>query len=156
MIVVADTSPLNYLILIGHIGVIETLYGRLAVPTAVRDEMLRQEAPASVRSWAENLPAWVEVHSPQPSAFLYSKNLDPGEIEAISLALALETHILIIDERVGRKEAQSHGLRVIGTLGILRDAHALNLLDLKAALQQLQATNFRVPSEILAQLLGDE
>jgi predicted nucleic acid-binding protein len=129
---------------------------RLAIPTAVRNEMLRQEAPASVPSWAMNLPAWVEVHASQPDSGLLSTNLDLGESEAISLALTLKVPILIIDERIGRKEAQAHGLRVIGTLGILRDAHALNLLDLGTSIQQLKATSFRIPSEILTKLLSND
>jgi predicted nucleic acid-binding protein len=156
MIVVADTSPLNYLILIDHINVLEPMYGRIAIPAAVRDEMLRRQAPVSVRSWATNLPEWVEVHSSKPAPFLLSRNLDLGEREAISLALTLKAPILVIDEMIGRKEAEAHGLRVIGTLGILRDAHDLNLLNLKTALQQLQTTNFRIPPEILVKLLDTE
>lgn len=103
-----------------------------------------------------NLPAWVEVHASQPDSGLLSTNLDLGESEAISLALTLKVPILIIDERIGRKEAQAHGLRVIGTLGILRDAHALNLLDLGTSIQQLKATSFRIPSEILTKLLSND
>ena len=41
MIVVADTSPLNYLILIGHIDVLEAIYGEVVIPPAVQDEMPR-------------------------------------------------------------------------------------------------------------------
>ena len=155
MIVVADTSPLNYLILIDYIDVLQPLYGRVAIPTAVHDEMIRQEAPVTVRSWAMNLPAWVEVHTSPPATQFLSKNLDLGESEAISLALNLKAPILIIDERVGRKEAQAHGLHVIGTLGILRDAHALNLLDLGSAIQRLRATNFHIPLEVLTKLLSN-
>jgi predicted nucleic acid-binding protein len=40
MIVVADTAPLNYLILIGHVDVLEALYGEVVIPPAVQDEML--------------------------------------------------------------------------------------------------------------------
>jgi predicted nucleic acid-binding protein len=156
MIVVADTSPLNYLILIDHIDVLEPMYGRIAIPAAVRDEMLQPQAPISVRSWVTNLPEWVEVHGSKPAPFFLAKNLDLGEREAISLALTLKAPILIIDEALGRREAEAHGLRVIGTLGILRDAHDLNLLNLKTALEQLQATNFRVPTEILAKLLDPD
>jgi predicted nucleic acid-binding protein len=156
MIVVADTSPINYLILIDHIDVLEPMYGRIAIPAAVHDELLRPQAPTSVRSWATNLPEWVEVHGSKPAPFFLAKNLDLGEREAISLALTLKAPILIIDETLGRKEAEAHGLRAIGTLGILRDAHDLNLLNLKSALQQLQTTNFRIPTEILAKLLDTE
>ena len=70
--------------------------------------------------------------------------------------MALKAPVIVIDEIVGRKEAQAHGLRVIGTLGILRDAQELNLLDLKTAIERLKATNFRIPSEVVAKLLGQE
>jgi predicted nucleic acid-binding protein len=32
MIVIADTGPLNYLVLIGEVGVLEPLYTRVIVP----------------------------------------------------------------------------------------------------------------------------
>jgi len=34
MIVVADTTPVNYLILIGEIDVLPKLYGRVVIPPA--------------------------------------------------------------------------------------------------------------------------
>jgi predicted nucleic acid-binding protein len=156
MIVVADTSPLNYLILIDQIRILSQMYGRIAIPTAVQDEMLRQEAPPQVREWAANPPEWVEIHRPQTAVPFFDKDLDIGESEAISLALQLKAPIIIIDETVGRREAQAHGLRVIGTLGILRDAHALNLLDLKTAIERLKTTSFRIPAAILPELLRQE
>jgi predicted nucleic acid-binding protein len=42
MIVVADTSPLNYLILIEQVQVLEVLYGQVIIPPAVQDELLRR------------------------------------------------------------------------------------------------------------------
>jgi predicted nucleic acid-binding protein len=35
MIVVADTSPLNYLVLLGHIGVLANIYAEVLVPQTV-------------------------------------------------------------------------------------------------------------------------
>ena len=35
MIVLSDTSPINYLILIGHIDILPTLFGQIVVPPAV-------------------------------------------------------------------------------------------------------------------------
>ncbi len=60
MIVVADTSPLNYLVLIGAAGVLEPLYTRVAVPEAVLIELKQPQAPAKVRAWIENPPAWLD------------------------------------------------------------------------------------------------
>jgi len=38
MIVIADTGPINYLILIEKIDVLPKLYGRILVPPSVRGE----------------------------------------------------------------------------------------------------------------------
>lgn len=46
---VADTTPLNYLVLIGHIGVLLPLFGRICIPAAVRDELADPMTPAAVR-----------------------------------------------------------------------------------------------------------
>ena len=38
-VVVSDTTPLNYLILLGHIEILPQLFGKLLVPPAVIREM---------------------------------------------------------------------------------------------------------------------
>jgi predicted nucleic acid-binding protein len=50
MIVVADTSPLNYLVLLGHIEILEKIYAEVVVPQTVLDELQDSEAPAEVRA----------------------------------------------------------------------------------------------------------
>ncbi len=57
MIVVADTGPVNYLILIGHIDLACALYGTLLLPPAVHREFLHPRSPAIVRQWAMAPPA---------------------------------------------------------------------------------------------------
>jgi predicted nucleic acid-binding protein len=37
MIVVADTSPLNYLVLLGHIEILKKIYAEVVVPQTVLD-----------------------------------------------------------------------------------------------------------------------
>jgi predicted nucleic acid-binding protein len=49
MIVVADTTPINYLILIGKIQVLPALYGRVVVPPAVVKELANSRTPEQVR-----------------------------------------------------------------------------------------------------------
>jgi predicted nucleic acid-binding protein len=39
MIVIADTSPLNYLVLIGEAEVLRRLYGQVVIPEAVLREL---------------------------------------------------------------------------------------------------------------------
>lgn len=142
-IVIADTSPINYLILIGEIGVLPRLYGRVVIPDAVFAELIDIGAPAAVREWTMQPPDWLEVRiAPSPSASLL--DLDFGEASAISLAEFETEVLLLIDESAGRREASRRGIQNIGTLGILRAAAILHLLDLPSALDRLAATNFRV------------
>ena len=57
MIVVCDTSPLNYLVLIQHAEVLPSLFGRVIAPPAVMAELQHPGAPTIVRAWAAAPPA---------------------------------------------------------------------------------------------------
>lgn len=150
MIVVSDTSPLNYLILTGYAHLLEALYGQVVIPRAVWDELRKPGAPAPVQEWVDSLPAWVEVREASvPDTTL---NLDPGEREAISLALELQADLVLLDERRGRREATGRGLAVTGTLGVLDAAARRGLLELPEALAKLRRTSFRVQPGLLREL----
>lgn len=152
MIVVADTSPLNYLILIEHVQILEPLFGRVVIPPAAQAELLSARAPAPVRKWMAAPPAWLDVRSPLPT-FRDSTALGAGEADAIALAEQLEADRILIDETLGRREALRRGLKIIGTLGILRDAHKQKLLHLPDAIERLKQTTFRVPPQIIKAML---
>lgn len=49
MIVVGDTSPLNYLVQIGCAELLSQLYKRLLVPNAVAVELMDLRTPRAVR-----------------------------------------------------------------------------------------------------------
>ena len=57
MIVVADTSPTNYLVLIGEIDVLPALYEKIIIPEAVFNELQDAETPELVRTWVDGAPA---------------------------------------------------------------------------------------------------
>jgi hypothetical protein len=86
MIVVADTSPLNYLIQIDCDGVLPALYQTVLVPLGVVEELKSPKAPAAVSAWTNNIPVWIEVHQPAASLDTELSFLDRGEREAIQLA----------------------------------------------------------------------
>ena len=154
-LVVADTGPLNYLILIGHIDLLPVLFERVVLPTTVQSELASGKAPFLVRHWVGNLPAWLEVRdAPLSQAEDASlKGIDAGERAAIQLAASLHADLLLMDDRKGVNAAQKRGLRVTGTLGVLDLAAQRGLADFAQAVEQLRRTNFRVPQALLDVLL---
>ena len=85
MIVVADTGPINYLLLIGHIQILPTLFRQIVIPPAVLNELQATETPKEIRIWLASRPEWLHV---QPTRAIEASlvELDDGEQEAISLA----------------------------------------------------------------------
>jgi predicted nucleic acid-binding protein len=122
MIVVADTSPVQYLVRIGAIHLLETLYGGITIPDAVLQELQAQDGPLPVRAWSSSLPSWVQVHSVRQPLTYSQSNLHRGEREAIALAEEIHATLLLIDDRAGAQVALNRGLTITGTLGVLVEA----------------------------------
>src|SRR5262249_25849815 len=154
MIVVADASPLHYLVLIDQIAVLPPLYDQVMIPSVVCEELQRPRTPEVVRLWMAHPPPWLDIRPSQAEDDPGLWRLGVGERQAILLAQAIGGDVVLIDERHGRREARSRGLRTLGTLGILDAAATRGLLDLPAALTRLQATNFRVTREMVQVLLA--
>jgi len=155
-LVVADTGPINYLILINAIGVLPKLFERVFVLVAVLAELSDIEAPEEVRAWIRHSPEWLEVR-PNPESNDSSPDeraLDEGERAAIALARSIRADLILMDDRAGVAVAQQHGLAVTGTLGVLELAARRGLVDLAAALGRLKSTNFRYPPPVIDALLA--
>ena len=148
-LVVSDTTPLNYLILIGHVHVLPRLFGRILIPPAVIGEMRHVRSPATVAAWTDNLPTWAEIRAPEIDLNL---RIGHGEDEAISLAAEVGDTALLVDDRKARREAETRGILTIGTLTILDLADEMELLDFEQAISLLLATNFHVEDTLIRRL----
>jgi predicted nucleic acid-binding protein len=150
-LVIADTGPINYLVLIGQINVLPLLFDKIVLPTVVQSELSDPLAPPSVRRWISNAPPWLEIA--KSPATTRSVGIHPGEAAAIDLAVSLHADLLLIDDRAGVSLARQKGLRVTGTLGVLDLAASRGHLDFRQAIGQLRTTSFRFPESVLAALL---
>lgn len=150
MIVVADSGPLHYLILLDHTELLRCFYGRVVVPDAVAGELSSAGAPPIARSWIEQPPSWVDVVTVGSEAVqAITDELDLGERSAIALAATLGADLLLIDEAAGRAEARRRNLRVTGTLGVLRAGAEQGLVNVPDLIARLKATSFYVDDSLL-------
>jgi predicted nucleic acid-binding protein len=153
-LVIADSGPLHYLVLIGFGDILPALFEKIFIPTIVRDELAHRESPQVVRSWVENPPGWIEVHVAPTIDDPSLQPLDDGEKAAIALAIALKADLILMDDRAGVAAARTKGFAATGTLGVLDLAARRQLLRLDEAFARLRTTNFRYPPEIMDALLA--
>src|SRR5262245_25040884 len=151
ILVVADTAPIHYLVIIDAAGVLPRLYDRVVLPKTVLQELLHAHAPPVVRNWSARLPGWIEVRQSQPVQTQAA--LDPGEVEAIALAKELKADYVLLDDRDARREAVRQGLVISGTIGVLEHAAGRGLLDLSEAFRKVLATYFRDDRQLITQAL---
>ncbi len=108
MIIVSDTSSLNYLILIDCQDVLPALFGQIIILQAVLNELQHARTPEKIKSWIIKKPSWLEIRTARLSPNNKLENLDYGEREAIFLAEELGADAILIDEKDGRREAAKH------------------------------------------------
>lgn len=146
--VVSNASPLIALQQIDRLDLLRDLFGMVAIPSAVARE--------TVPSVPER-PPWVAerpLTGPIDPRVLRA-SLDPGETEAIALALELGATSVILDDLPARRLAEEFGLSVVGTLGVLVRAKQRGLLTaIRPSLDALVAVDFYVGSKLLTELLA--
>jgi predicted nucleic acid-binding protein len=153
-VVVSDTTPLHYLILVGRETILEKLYGKVCIPPAVLMELSHASAPIQISNWATNLPTWVTVATPAsiPGRF---DGLDFGERQALALAREMHADLVLLDDKVARRVARRELMNVKGTLGIVADAAKANLLDFVETVRQLQHTSMHLDQEVVDEIIRE-
>lgn len=128
MIVVPDTSPILNFARIGRLELLPLFYQQVIIPYSVYEELTdsRRDQPPAI-----DLPStpWLVVAplEDQNIVRVFRENLDPGEAEAIVLAIELRADLLLLDERRGRRTAA--GLTIMGLIGVVARAKRAGLID---------------------------
>jgi predicted nucleic acid-binding protein len=150
MLVVADTTPLRYLVAIGEVGLLPSIFGKVLIPPAVWNELTAASTPERVRLFVEDRPDWLQLRSPQPDSLeVVSSDLDAGERAALALAIEIKADLILIDEAVGRRKAKELGMRISGTVGVLRLAAERGLIDVRKVLASLRDSGFYIDESVL-------
>ena len=155
VIVVSDTSPIRALAHLDLLDVLDQIFSGVLIPPAVEQELRhppRQYARIDVAGYS-----FIHVQAPQDASQVQQlrQTLDPGESEALALALEVQAQAILIDEMAGRNRGTQLGLVVIGTLGILLRAKRNAIISqIAPLLDRLQSElGFYISAELRADML---
>ncbi len=125
--IIADASPLIMLARSGLIDVLRVVAGNVIVPEAVWNECISGGSrPGATVIMNARQAGHIEIRAdavlndPLPA-------LGQGEVSAIALAIELGCPVLM-DERLGRRVASLHGVKVIGSAAVLIAAKERGLI----------------------------
>lgn len=141
---IADTSALIALEKIDLLDVLCKIYTEIILPEAVISEF----GTPTIDCYTTK-----RVKSILVNLFISDLNLGKGESEVI--ALSIETGLkTIMDDQKARKVAETLGLNVTGTIGILLKAEKMGLIKSSyEKAKDLRAKGFFVSDELLEDIL---
>ena len=150
--VISDAGPLIALAKADSLFVPRDLFSRIRVPEAVWLECVQKTGADSRRIEQAASEGWLTVMSVTTRSN-HPPSLGIGEIEAIQLALETEQALLIMDDRLARREATRRGLDYIGTVRMLHLAERRSIVDdAEATIQRMAERGYRISPLILRQL----
>ena len=151
-VVVSDAGPLIALAGIDSLFIPRHLFSRLLIPEAVWFECREKPGEDSRNIEEAANEGWLDVVSVtvrQP----FPRSLGRCEVESIQLALDSMPALMIMDDRLARREAMRRGLDYIGTARLLYLAEQRSLIENAGDLIQRMAENgYRISTLLLRQL----
>jgi len=127
------------------------LFQRIVVPPSVMRELSVKE-----EKYFQGL-GFLFIEKPRDNRVVavLKAIVDEGEAEAIALALE-RGELLIIDDLKGRKLARRLGLKIIGTLAILKAMKLKGLIEeIKPVIEKLRKKGFYLDNDLVGKLLID-
>ena len=159
MIVVSDSTPLISLMKAERLDTLHKLFGDVLIPEAVFYEVtVNEDFPEEAEQIRNSDFIRVVSVEDEKSVLLLQRvtGLDRGESEAIVYADDNHADVLLMDEMSGRKVAQSMGLEIMGSVGVLVNACRegyLTVDDVERAFQRMRATNRHISERLMRDAL---
>lgn len=144
--IISNATPLIAFSRIGQLELLRrTLAEPLTIPSAVAYEIEDYQA-GRAGSIDLTQETWIQTLAvpDEQRVRLLLPTLDRGEAEVIALGLEHKARLLLIDELIGRKVAESLGLRITGSVGILIRAKELGEISVvRPLLEQMTREGIR-------------
>ncbi len=149
--VVTNTGPLSHLQEAGVLDLM-SLTGEVHLPPSVAQEIAYLLPSWRSPSWLQVVDALAVPYAEEALTWQQAGLLDAGEAEAIALARQLRADWLLTDDAAARLVAQSLGIEVHGSLGVVLWAAAVGHLDrprAEAALDGLARSSLWISARVL-------
>jgi predicted nucleic acid-binding protein len=127
--VVSDASPLIVLAKANLLAPLPQLFSEVFLPQAVQDEILTGPPDDPMKKLLPSCSWLVPVKLSPPLSPLSVWQLGRGEAEVIEYARLHGNLPVLLDDRAGRRAAESLGLKVYGTLGLMAMAVKSGLIS---------------------------
>ena len=151
---ISNTSPLVYLYRIRPLDWLPQIFSSIWVPKQVIDELNEGLSRGYNVPGLEHLD-WADIVEPahMPSEW-FALDLGMGEVSAMSLGLENSGRVVILDDLLARRTAQTAGLQVWGTLHILLEAKAVGLTTkVRPHLDALEASGMYISAGLKQRIL---
>lgn len=142
--IISDTSCLILLEKIGELDLFQKVFGEILITQDIADE------------YGSFLPNWISIQNPTNKMYqeILEASVDKGEASAIALAVELIDCLLIIDDLKGRDLAETLGLKITGTFGLILETKNAGEIDsVKPLLDKIKRTDFRLSEKLEIRIL---
>lgn len=154
MIIVADTTPILYLIKIREVDVLELLFDEVCIPREVYNELTNDEKYIDEINILNNT-AFIKVYDvndrDKVSDYMKIIGIHKGEAEAIALCKQLGSELILIEDGAGIRLAQTEKIGVVrmGTLllGLNKSGYKTKE-EIIVILEKLKDTKIRISQDI--------
>lgn len=125
-LVISDSGPIFSLAIVDKLSILEVIFGEIAIPKAVWEEVTKDQETAYYDRIADFFKDRVRVISGFNELTFV---MDYGESESVVLYRELNANYLLIDDKKARRLAENLGINCIGTIGVLSVAKDKGLVE---------------------------
>lgn len=130
---------------IGELDLLHEVFGEIFITQEIADE------------YGSTLPNWISIQNPTNKKYqeILEASIDKGEASAIALAVEFVDCLLIIDDLKGRNLAETLGIKITGTFGLILEAKLSGKISsVKPLLEKIKQTDFHFSAEIEKKILA--
>jgi predicted nucleic acid-binding protein len=156
-IVIIDAGPLIALAGTDNLDLLRRLFAGVCLPPAVKTECLEKPGIDTDRIATAIEAGWLEVKPAAEISPQLSSSLGAGEQEAIGLALQDPgSSLLIMDDRLARRQALQLRLNIVGTVRLLDLAENRGLTaSAEQVIRSMRDKGYRISLDLLSRIRTD-